>query len=81
MVTSAKTGFVDGLETTIEREVWDALQYIVENGKLVPDMEEVEEVVMVPVRKSAGTRMGLRYTECLIFEAAYQRSVSAKLAM
>lgn len=45
----------------------------------VPLMEEVEEEVRVPVRRSIGTRYGLRYTECLIFEAAYQRARVGRL--
>ena len=72
-----ESGIVDGVEVTVERRVEDALQY---NDEFVPEIEEVEETVMIPVRKSAGIRLGLRYTECLIFEAAYQRSVSTKLA-
>ena len=75
-----ETGVVDGKEVTVERAVGDALQYAVKDNELVPLMEEIEEKVMVPVRKSTGTRLGLRYTECLIFEAAYQRSVISSLA-
>ena len=75
-----ETGVVDGKEVTVERAVGDALQYTVKDNELVPLMEEIEEKVMVPVRKSTGTRLGLRYTECLIFEAAYQRSVISSLA-
>ena len=75
-----ESGIVDGVEVTVERRVEDALQYKLVNDEFVPEIEEVEETVMIPVRKSAGIRLGLRYTECLIFEAAYQRSVSTKLA-
>lgn len=75
-----ETGIVDGVEVTIERTVGDALQYTLDGNELIALMEEKEETVMVPVRKSKGTRLGLRYIECLIFEAAYQRSVSTKLA-
>lgn len=41
----------------------------------VPVIETVQEQVHVPVLRSIGTRYGLRYTECLIFEAAYLRSI------
>ncbi|MDM6731937.1 hypothetical protein QUG33_21290 [Citrobacter braakii] len=75
-----ESGIVDGVEVTVERRVEDALQYKLVNDEFVPEIEEVEETVMIPVRKSVGIRLGLRYTECLIFEAAYQRSVSTKLA-
>lgn len=75
-----ESGIVDGVEVTVERRVEDALQYKLVNDEFVTETEEVEETVMIPVRKSAGIRLGLRYTECLIFEAAYQRSVSTKLA-
>lgn len=40
----------------------------------MPVMEETEEEVRTPVRRADGVRYGLRYTECLIFEAAYSRS-------
>ncbi|EGO7251789.1 hypothetical protein IU821_003416 [Salmonella enterica] len=74
-----ETGIVDGEEVTVEHTVDDALQCTLVENELVPLMEEVAETVMVPVRKSTGVRLGLRYTECLIFETAYQRSVIAKL--
>ena len=74
-----ESGIVDGVEVTVERRVEDALQYKLVNDELVPEIEEVEETVMIPVRKSAGLRLGLRYVECLIFEAAYQREMRADI--
>lgn len=74
-----ETGIVDGVEVTIERTVNDALQYTLDGNELIPLMEEIKETIMTPVRKSKGTRLGLRYIECLIFEAAYQRSIASRL--
>ncbi|POT29826.1 tail fiber domain-containing protein [Citrobacter braakii] len=79
----------EGQQVLTERHVDDALQYTeiefsdadgTVRTEIVPVIEEVEETVMVPVSKPAGKRLGLRYAECLIFEAAYQRAVSLKLS-
>ncbi|EDG8890890.1 hypothetical protein CAJ82_23465, partial [Salmonella enterica subsp. enterica serovar Typhi] len=74
-----ETGIVDGVEVTIERTANDALQYTLDENEPTPLMEEIKETIMTPVRKSKGTRLGLRYVECLIFEAAYQRSIASRL--
>ncbi|MNJ67686.1 hypothetical protein D3C77_638760 [compost metagenome] len=44
---------------------------------LVPVIEEIDEEVEVEVPD--GTRLGLRYEQCLVFEAAYNRAVIALL--
>ncbi|WP_177336432.1 tail fiber domain-containing protein [Pseudomonas sp. NBRC 111136] len=44
---------------------------------LVPVMEEVDEEIEVEVED--GTRLGLRYEQCLVFETAYNRSLVANL--
>lgn len=72
-------GFIDGEEVIVERVIDDALQYKREGDEIVPDMEEVIEEVQVLKSKSLGNRYGLRYTECLVFEAAYVRSKLAQL--
>ena len=41
----------------------------------LPVMEEVDEVV--EVREQDGTRLGLRYEQCLVFETAYLRSIQS----
>ncbi|MEZ3140794.1 sialate O-acetylesterase [Citrobacter braakii] len=77
---------IDGEIVVTERSIDDALQYQDVESKdeygqctleRIPIMEDIEETIMAPVKKFAGTRYGLRYSECLIFEAAYQRSVTA----
>lgn len=40
----------------------------------VPVMEDYEEEVSVPVMESRGTRLGLRYDECLVLECAWLRA-------
>ncbi|MNJ23905.1 Pectate lyase superfamily protein [compost metagenome] len=44
---------------------------------LLPVIEEVDEEVEIEVPN--GTRLGLRYEQCLVFEAAYNRAVIATL--
>ncbi|MCR4465851.1 phage tail protein [Burkholderia sp. SCN-KJ] len=66
----------------VEQEVVDESGAVViddETGEplmyRIPVMEMAEEEVRTPVNRPAGTRYGLRYTECLMFESAYLRTL------
>lgn len=72
----------------VERPRTEAKPLVYESGGIVrsitgtrmvqvPVMEDVEEIEEVQVID--GTRLGLRYEQCLVFEIAYLRSEAAYL--
>lgn len=83
-VPVVKSALVDRQKTTL-------VQVIGKDGKPLVDAEGVPVQVDVPVTKKETvkktriekefvcTRLGLRYDQCLVFEAAYQRSLAAAL--